>query len=165
LVALKTEVARRWPMTSLLDILKESDLRIGFYRRFSECAEHLTIAAADRAVGASGPGQPLIALDQPPEAAHPPAFVLFTLLWLIAPLAAALHRLDPVVTQPQPPSHAARQTTASASTSVEWLASFDATHTTRSAATALAIASPEKPCAPPHRPAEQTRRPRSRAPT
>jgi hypothetical protein len=100
-----------------------------------------------------------------PPILPPPAFVLFTLLWLIAPFAAALHRLDPVVTQPQPPSHAARQATASASTSAAWLASFDATRTTPSAATALAIASPGKPCAPTHRPAERPRRPRSRAPT
>lgn len=27
---LKTEIARRWPMTSLLDVLKETDLRVGF---------------------------------------------------------------------------------------------------------------------------------------
>ena len=30
LVALKAEMARRWPMTGLLDMLKEADLRIGF---------------------------------------------------------------------------------------------------------------------------------------
>jgi len=30
LVALKQEITRRWPMTSLLDILKETDLRVGF---------------------------------------------------------------------------------------------------------------------------------------
>ena len=34
LVALKTEIARRWPMTSLLDVLKETDLRVGFTRYF-----------------------------------------------------------------------------------------------------------------------------------
>jgi TnpA family transposase len=34
LVALKEEIARRWPMTSLLDILKETDLRVGFTRFF-----------------------------------------------------------------------------------------------------------------------------------
>ncbi len=30
LIALKAEMARRWPMTGLLDMLKEADLRIGF---------------------------------------------------------------------------------------------------------------------------------------
>lgn len=30
LLRLKTELIQRWPMTSLLDILKEADLRIGF---------------------------------------------------------------------------------------------------------------------------------------
>jgi hypothetical protein len=30
LEALKTELGRRWPMTRLLDLLKEADLRIGF---------------------------------------------------------------------------------------------------------------------------------------
>jgi TnpA family transposase len=34
LVALKEEIARRWPMTSLLDILKETDLRVGFTQLF-----------------------------------------------------------------------------------------------------------------------------------
>src|SRR5215831_20156874 len=34
LVALKEEIARRWPMTSLLDILKETDLRVGFTHLF-----------------------------------------------------------------------------------------------------------------------------------
>ena len=34
LVALKEEIARRWPMTSLLDIVKETDLRVGFTRFF-----------------------------------------------------------------------------------------------------------------------------------
>src|SRR5262249_38268972 len=29
-VALKEEITRRWPMTSLLDVLKETDLRVGF---------------------------------------------------------------------------------------------------------------------------------------
>jgi hypothetical protein len=31
---LKGEIARRWPMTSLLDVLKEAELRIGFTRLF-----------------------------------------------------------------------------------------------------------------------------------
>lgn len=34
LLALKAEIARRWPMTSLLDILKETDLRVGFINVF-----------------------------------------------------------------------------------------------------------------------------------
>lgn len=34
LIALKREVAGRWPMTSLLDVLKEADLRIGFTDHF-----------------------------------------------------------------------------------------------------------------------------------
>jgi len=36
--ALKTELGRRWPMTSLLDILKEADLRIGFTEAFTTAA-------------------------------------------------------------------------------------------------------------------------------
>jgi TnpA family transposase len=35
---LKSELERRWPMTSLLDILKEADLRIGFTRHFKSPA-------------------------------------------------------------------------------------------------------------------------------
>ncbi|MEE8290774.1 MAG: Tn3 family transposase, partial [Candidatus Tectomicrobia bacterium] len=34
LVGLKEEITRRWPMTSLLDILKETDLRVGFTHLF-----------------------------------------------------------------------------------------------------------------------------------
>jgi TnpA family transposase len=34
LLRLKTEVGRRWPMTSLLDVLKETDLRVGFTGAF-----------------------------------------------------------------------------------------------------------------------------------
>ncbi len=34
LVALKEEITRRWPMTSLLDVLKETDLRVGFTHLF-----------------------------------------------------------------------------------------------------------------------------------
>ena len=30
LLALKAEIARQWPMTSLLDVLKETDVRVGF---------------------------------------------------------------------------------------------------------------------------------------
>jgi len=38
LASLKGEVGRRWPMTSLLDMLKEADLRIDFTRAFSSVA-------------------------------------------------------------------------------------------------------------------------------
>jgi len=34
LLALKTEISTRWPMTSLLDVLKETDLRVDFTRFF-----------------------------------------------------------------------------------------------------------------------------------
>src|SRR4029077_18265871 len=34
LLALKMEITKRWPMTSLLDVLKETDLRGGFTRCF-----------------------------------------------------------------------------------------------------------------------------------
>jgi hypothetical protein len=34
LVALKMEISKRWPMTSLLDVLKETDLRVDFTRFF-----------------------------------------------------------------------------------------------------------------------------------
>ncbi|NOR67022.1 MAG: Tn3 family transposase [Woeseiaceae bacterium] len=34
LLALKADVARRWPMTNLLDVLKETDLRVGFTEVF-----------------------------------------------------------------------------------------------------------------------------------
>jgi TnpA family transposase len=34
LLALKTEITKRWPMTSLLDVLKETDVRVGFTRFF-----------------------------------------------------------------------------------------------------------------------------------
>jgi TnpA family transposase len=36
--SLKTEVGRRWPMTSLLDVLKETDLRVGFTDAFKTLA-------------------------------------------------------------------------------------------------------------------------------
>jgi len=35
---LKTEIGRRWPMTSLLDVLKETDLRVGFTDAFKTLA-------------------------------------------------------------------------------------------------------------------------------
>jgi len=40
LVALKGEVTRRWPMTSLLDMLKEADLRVGFTDVFRTVTDH-----------------------------------------------------------------------------------------------------------------------------
>ena len=40
LIALKAEIARRWPMTSLLDMLKEADLRIGFTDAFRTVTDH-----------------------------------------------------------------------------------------------------------------------------
>lgn len=41
--ALKEEMARRWPMTSLLDVLKEVDLRIGFTKSFPTSAARQTL--------------------------------------------------------------------------------------------------------------------------
>jgi TnpA family transposase len=35
---LKAEIGRRWPMTSLLDVLKEADLRLGFTQHFKSAA-------------------------------------------------------------------------------------------------------------------------------
>ncbi|WP_336788492.1 Tn3 family transposase [Paenibacillus sp. MMO-177] len=35
---IKSEILRRWPMTSLLDILKEADLRVGFTEKFKTVA-------------------------------------------------------------------------------------------------------------------------------
>ncbi len=46
LEALKTELGRRWPMTGLLDMLKEADLRIGFTDAFATAAQR---EAVDRA--------------------------------------------------------------------------------------------------------------------
>jgi TnpA family transposase len=43
LAALKTELGQRWPMTSLLDILKETDLRIGFTDVFATAATRETV--------------------------------------------------------------------------------------------------------------------------
>jgi TnpA family transposase len=40
LIALKAEIGRRWPMTSLLDMLKEADLRIGFSDAFRTVTDH-----------------------------------------------------------------------------------------------------------------------------
>ena len=45
LEALKGELGRRWPMTGLLDILKETDLRVGFTGAFTTAA---TREATDR---------------------------------------------------------------------------------------------------------------------
>ena len=46
LVALKAEIARRWPMTSLLDMLKEADLRIGFTDAFRTLTDHENLPRA-----------------------------------------------------------------------------------------------------------------------
>ncbi len=43
LVKLKAEITRRWPMTSLLDILKEADLRVDFTRHFKSSASRETL--------------------------------------------------------------------------------------------------------------------------
>lgn len=43
LEALKEEMARRWPMTSLLDVLKEVDLRLGFTKSFPTAAARQTL--------------------------------------------------------------------------------------------------------------------------
>ena len=40
LAALKAEIGRRWPMTGLLDMLKEADLRIGFTDAFRTVTDH-----------------------------------------------------------------------------------------------------------------------------
>ena len=46
LIALKGEVGRRWPMTSLLDMLKEADLRIGFTDAFRTVTDHENLPRA-----------------------------------------------------------------------------------------------------------------------
>jgi TnpA family transposase len=40
IIKLKTEVMRQWPMTNLLDVFKESDLRLGFTDCFKTTAAH-----------------------------------------------------------------------------------------------------------------------------
>jgi hypothetical protein len=52
LEALKGELGRRWPMTSLLDILKEADLRIGFTDTFTTAPSRARPTGA-RSSGAS----------------------------------------------------------------------------------------------------------------
>ncbi len=42
--ALKTEVGWRWPMTSLLDVLKETDLRVGFTVAFKTLASREVVS-------------------------------------------------------------------------------------------------------------------------
>jgi Tn3 transposase DDE domain len=44
LVDLKGELLVRWPMTSLLDILKETDLRVGITRHFASLTSHEALA-------------------------------------------------------------------------------------------------------------------------
>ena len=46
MVGLKADVAHRWPMTGLLDILKETDLRVGFTERFTSVASREMIDRA-----------------------------------------------------------------------------------------------------------------------
>jgi len=46
LAALKAEIGRRWPMTSLLDMLKEADLRIGFTNAFRTVTDHENLSRA-----------------------------------------------------------------------------------------------------------------------
>jgi len=46
LARLKAEVARRWPMISLLDVLKEADLRVGFTDLFASVASRETLDRA-----------------------------------------------------------------------------------------------------------------------
>jgi hypothetical protein len=43
LSGLKDELVVRWPMTSLLDILKETDLRVGITRHFASLTSHETL--------------------------------------------------------------------------------------------------------------------------
>lgn len=51
--ALKAEMARRWPMTSLLDVLKETDYQVGFTPclRSGTESEHLDRRVLRRQVG------------------------------------------------------------------------------------------------------------------
>ena len=46
LIALKTEIGQRWPMTNLLDMLKEADLRIGFTDAFHTVTDHENLSRA-----------------------------------------------------------------------------------------------------------------------
>jgi hypothetical protein len=48
LLQLKAEVLRRWPMTSLLDMLKETDLRVGFTEAFPSLATREILDYATR---------------------------------------------------------------------------------------------------------------------
>src|SRR4029077_2909222 len=43
LIALKTELTAKWPMTSLLDIIKEADLRLGFTDVLKSPTSHETM--------------------------------------------------------------------------------------------------------------------------
>ena len=43
LATLKREVSSRWPMTGLLDVLKEADLRIGFTQQFQSVADRQSL--------------------------------------------------------------------------------------------------------------------------
>lgn len=46
LLALKTEIGQRWPMTNLLDMLKEADLRVGFTEVFRTVTDHENLSRA-----------------------------------------------------------------------------------------------------------------------
>lgn len=47
LIRLKAEITLRWPNTGLLDLLKESDLRIGFTNCFQTAAQRQTLAPSE----------------------------------------------------------------------------------------------------------------------
>jgi TnpA family transposase len=47
LTHLKKEVSSRWPMTGLLDVLKEADLRIGFTKHFQSVADRQILDESD----------------------------------------------------------------------------------------------------------------------
>jgi hypothetical protein len=59
--AIKAELGRRWPMTGLLDVLKETDLRIGFTAAFTTAASG---EATDRDAGHSAALIQFLAQDQ-----------------------------------------------------------------------------------------------------
>lgn len=47
LAHLKKEISSRWPMTGLLDVLKEADLRIGFTKHFQSVADRQILDESD----------------------------------------------------------------------------------------------------------------------
>lgn len=66
LLELKTEVVRRWPMTNLLDVLKEADLRVDFTSAFKTLAQreieveavHIALSGWPAALGMVAHGAP-----------------------------------------------------------------------------------------------------------